>query len=184
MISSFTHLQNIKNIFSVVYLKSCGNCVALHNQNPPHYNSASVSRKYVLQKTACDHSHTHKCPENTVGAAWGESPWHRSIEFHAVGFPSPAHAIFGPGEIRLPGSKEFSKMLFLISSGFNPSYKEEGEKLTSGFVKMSPVNVLNLFLHTLSKVFSKTGRKNRMNEKTSSSPKGRLVEWTINSGPY
>lgn len=119
----------------------------MHKQSPPHYNSVSVFRKYVFQKTACDLCHTHKCPVSTVGATWGKSPWHISIELCAarpsVGFPCPAGATcLALGRAgRFPGSEEFIKMFFLIFPGFNPSCKGAGEKLTSGFVKMSRLNI-------------------------------------------
>lgn len=116
---------------------------AVHNQSPPHHNPASVSRKYAFQKAACHLCHTPKCPVSTMGAAWSESPWNISIELCAarpsVGFPFPVRAtcLALRRSGRFPGCKEFIKVLFLIFPPFNPSCKEAGGKLTSGFVKMS-----------------------------------------------
>lgn len=121
---------------------------AVHNQNPPHYNSVSVSRTYVSQKSACDLCHTHKCTVNTLGAAWGESPCHISTELWAarpsVGFPCLHVQLVwtwgDQGDSLAP--RNWSGCSSSFFPEFNPSCKEAGEKLTSGFVKMSQVNVL------------------------------------------
>lgn len=111
---------------------------AVHNQNPPHYNSFSVSKKYVFQKTTCHLCHTHKCPMNTVGAAWGESPWHILQWGSHVQHVQRVWAWGGVGFLALRNSLGCCSWFFF--SGFNPSWKEV-EKLTSDFVKMPQVNV-------------------------------------------
>lgn len=136
MISSFTHLQDIKKVFSVVCLKCSSNCVAVHNQNPPHYSLVSVYRKYVLlndfpmRNTFCDLCQTHKCLVSTIGTARCESSFqlHRGQCRQALTVvPMPSmYNVFWSGKIREAAwglrklARYFLNWTSLLWFGFNP----------------------------------------------------------------